>query len=309
MDRRSVLVHLASGIGNIMLATPLLVALSRRFAMIDLLLHADYPGVDALFRNWSALNRVFDGRKGERPAWPYDIVLPGVPPFAWPRFAAQYRGQANAVPRPPDALFCQNEQQYYLAFAEQLGCRPDPMCGSFLPVAAAPAPGMDPDAIIIAPGCKTGEMAKKRWPHFPELAGLFPNVVLVGTQDDLWTSDGKPMRFPPHVHSMVDRLSLLELAGALAACRVVVANDSGIGHIAAAVGVPTILIFGPTPDIALGRFPANTTVVRSGLPCEPCWFGRRFAACGGRITCLYELSAAEIAAIVRGALAGRPDAG
>src|SRR5947209_8354719 len=114
MDRRSVLVHLASGVGNIMLATPLLVALSRRFAVIDLLLHADYPGVDALFRDWSALRTVYDGRTGACPSERHDIAVPAIPPFAWWQFARLYRNQSNAVARPPDALFYRDEQQYYL---------------------------------------------------------------------------------------------------------------------------------------------------------------------------------------------------
>jgi ADP-heptose:LPS heptosyltransferase len=297
-----ILVHLATGIGNITLATPLLIALRERYSRIDLLLHADYPGVDALFRGWSVLHAVFDGRAGERPAWPYDILIPAIPPFAWPRFAAHYRGQPNVVQRPPDGLFYQDEQQYYLTFAERLGCQPNPMVTSLLPVAPTPVQGMNHDSLILAPGCKTGEMARKRWPHYPELAGLFPDVVVVGTQDDLRHSDGTPMCFPPHVHSLVDRLSVLELAGTLAASRVVVANDSGIGHMAAAVGVHTILIFGPTPDRALGRFPASTTVMRSNLPCEPCWFADRYAACRGQMTCLHDVSVAGVAAAVRSAL-------
>jgi ADP-heptose:LPS heptosyltransferase len=117
----------------------------------------------------------------------------------------------------------------------------------------------------------------------------------VGTSDDLWQSDGTPMRFPAHVRSLVDQLCLLELAGVLASSGAVVANDSGIGHIAAALGVQTVLIFGPTPDRALGRLPSNTRVVRTGGCCEPCWFNRRFAACDGRITCLRELSADQVA--------------
>src|SRR5208337_3001636 len=89
------LVHLASGIGNIMLATPLLVALSRRFESIDLRLDCDYPGAGELFRHWSALREVFDTRAGQTPGGAYDIVVPAIPPFAWPRFAGFYRDRAE----------------------------------------------------------------------------------------------------------------------------------------------------------------------------------------------------------------------
>lgn len=293
--RPRVLVHLATGIGNIVLATPLLLTLRQRFSAIDLLLHADYPGVAELFRGWSTVDKVFDGRAGERPPSGYDVLVPAIPPFAWPRFAAQYRGQPNTVPRPPDPEFYQDEQGYYLAFAERLECAIDPRPRCFLPVAPARIVGVTDATLVLAPGCKTGEMAAKRWRYFPELADLFSDVVLVGTSDDLQRWDGVRFRFPSHVRSLIDGLSLRDLASVMASSGAVVANDSGIGYIAAATGVPTILLFGPTPSGALGNLPDNVTVLRAGLPCEPCWFEGRFRACGRRITCLEELTVRHVA--------------
>lgn len=49
-EESSLLVHLASGVGNIILATPLLIALNRMGFVIDLLLNADYPQTAELFR-------------------------------------------------------------------------------------------------------------------------------------------------------------------------------------------------------------------------------------------------------------------
>lgn len=46
--------------------------------------------------------------------------------------------------------------------------------------------------------------------------------------------------FPPHVRSLVGRLTLRQTAAALACAGAVIANDSGLGHIAAAVGVPAL---------------------------------------------------------------------
>ncbi len=292
------LVHLASGIGNIMLATPLLVALSRRFDSVDLRLDCDYPGAGELFRHWSALREVFDTRAGQTPGGAYDIVVPAIPPFAWPRFAGFYRDRREVMPRPPDSLFYANEQAYYLDFARRLGCEVEPAPCSFVPAAPRAAPEVGPNTLVLAPGCKTGVMAAKRWPYFPDLAEQFDDVALVGTADDLRRHDGTPMRFPSHVRSLVDRLSLSDLAGTLAASGVVVANDSGIGHLSAAVGAATVLIFGPTPDDVLGALPPNVTVLRTGLPCDPCWFGARLAACGGKIDCLEAVSSSAIVDVV-----------
>jgi ADP-heptose:LPS heptosyltransferase len=104
--------------------------------------------------------------------------------------------------------------------------------------------------------------------------------------DDLRRADGSMLDFPPHVRSFAGKLSLRQTAELMAGAGVVIGNDSGLAHIAAAVGTPTVMIFGPTPDASLAPFPPNARILRSVLPCEPCWFQDRFRACAGRIDCL-----------------------
>jgi ADP-heptose:LPS heptosyltransferase len=289
---------LASGIGNIVLATPLLLTLSRHGFEIDLLVDGDYGETAELFAGWSALRAVFNGRCGERPNRSYDILIPALPPFYWGRYAARYRSSANVVARPSDALFYRDEQAFYLEFAAALGCRPEPPPYYFLPTPPDCAHAITGDTVVLAPGCKTGQMATKRWPYFSALAEIFDDVVIVGTSDDLHDFAGRPLRFPARVRSLVGKLSLRETAGVLAAAGSVVANDSGLGHIAGAVGTPTVLLFGPTPDAALGRLPPNVVVLRAGLACEPCWFGNRFAGCAGQISCLGLIAVNRVAAAV-----------
>jgi ADP-heptose:LPS heptosyltransferase len=291
----SVLVHLASGVGNIVLATPLLLALSRHGFTLDLLVDGDYVGMGALFRDWSALRSVYDGAAGERPIRRYDIRIPAIPPFYWNRYAARYGAISNAVARPPDSLFYQDEQAYYLDFARRLGCVASPPPHCFLPAAPDDVHEITSKTLVLAPGCKTGVMAAKRWPHFPMLAERFANVAVVGIEDDLRRFDGTPMRFPAHVRLLAGHLSLRETAAILAAAGAVVANDSGLGHVAAAVGAPTILLFGPSPDAVLGRFPPNVRLLRAGLPCEPCWHAGRFATCTMRIDCLAAIGVDTVA--------------
>ena len=285
-----VLVHLASGIGNIILATPLLIALSRHGYAVDVLIDGDYAETADLFRDWTALRAVYNGKAYERPAGHYVVRIPAIPPFYWSRYAGYYQHIANRVARPPDTLFYRNEQAYYLEFARALHCDISEVPHYFLPAAPDQVHGIGADTVVLAPGCKTGEMAAKRWPHFPRLAEMFDDVVIVGTSDDLRYFDGRDMGFPAHVRSLVGRLSLTQVASVLATAGVVVANDSGLGHLAGAVGAPTILLFGPTPDRELGRLPPNVAVRRAGMPCEPCWFTSRFLHCAGKIDCLKGLA-------------------
>lgn len=299
---KTLLVHLASGIGNLVFATPLLAALDGLGYTVELLLHADYPQAADLFRGWSAVSAVHARRFPAGRA--YDRLVPAVPPFYWSRLGAMYRGRRDALSRPADALFYRDEQAWYLAFAHALGWPADCHPVYRLPVSPSEAHGITSSTLVIAPGCKTGEMAAKRWPHFAALAERFEDVAVVGTEADLADAAGRRIHLPGHVRSLVDRLTLRETAEALAAAGVVVANDSGLGHVAGAVGAQTVLLFGPTSERVLGRFPSNVTVLRAGLPCEPCWTTARLRACAGRIDCLRELPVERVEAEVRLHLGG-----
>lgn len=280
-DHARVLVHLAAGIGNIVLATPLLDVLARNGFTVDLLLDADYADVGELFEGWSAVRYVGSRRTLAHSS--YEHVVVAVPPFYWRRFCSRYA--RIRVVRPPDELFYENEQAYYLEFARFLGCDVRDASHSRLPIRERAVGG----TVVLAPGSKPAEMAAKRWPFFSELAAAFDDVALVGTGGDLARFDGTPMDFQSHVRSYIGRLSLRETASVMATAAVVVANDCGLGHLAGALGAPTVLLFGPTPHRTLGPLPPNVRVLRAGLQCEPCWFGARFRACSRRIECLHQL--------------------
>jgi len=309
MPRRC-LVHLASGVGNVVLATPLLVALDELGYAVDVCLDADYPQTAGLLQPWSVVRAVHGGglaalmramRADGAATLRWDTIVPAVPPFYWRRYAPAYKalkhsvGSGRIVPRPPDRLFARDEQAFYLGFARELGYPDDSRPLPQLPIGSCEAEDrVGVQTVVLAPGCKTGTMTAKRWPHFEALAMRFADVVVVGTADDLRHFDGRSMQFPAHVRSLVDRLSLRETAELMAASALVVGNDSGLSHVAAAVGVATLMLFGPTDDACLGPLPPNVTVLRTGLPCEPCWRLSPLAACRRRIDCLAQLDVERV---------------
>lgn len=63
---------------------------------------------------------------------------------------------------------------------------------------------------------------------------------------------------------------VLDLAAAIAQCSVVITNDSGPLHLAAALAVPSVSIFGPT-DPARTVIPGASRVMRRSLSCQPCY--------------------------------------
>jgi ADP-heptose:LPS heptosyltransferase len=293
-DSREVLVHIGAGIGNVVLATPLLAALHEMQFTTDVWLSGDYTQTAGLLKGWSVVRTVSTEPCLDLRSRPYNHILPAIPPFYWARYASKYSTRLPLVNRPSESLFYQNEQEFYLSFARRLGYPPH--CRPFirLPIATSRLSEIGLNTLVMAPGSKTGEMSTKRWPHYSELADQFEDVAVVGTADDLWSYDGKPLRFSSHVKTFVDRLSLRETAELLASAGAVVANDTGLAYIAAAVGTPTLILFGPTPHLTLGRLPPNVRVLRSGLICEPCWSDLRFYKCAGRIDCLRRLSVSSV---------------
>ena len=291
-------VHLAAGIGNIVLATPLLVALYESGFVTDLVLAADYAETADLLRPWSAVREIFTIDKPFPSAQKYSCVIPAIPPFYWARYARHFAGMRNVVARPPEALFYQDEQEFYLSFARRLGYARDGKPSVFLPIVSSELKEVGMNTLVVAPGCKTGEMAAKRWLYYPELANALRYVAVVGTADDLPQRNGEPFQFGSHVKVFIGRLTLRETAEVIAAGGAFVGNDSGLSHIAAAVGTPTVMIFGPTPDYTLGGFPRNVRALRRGSSCEPCWFASRFRACASRIDCLAHVSVHSVVTLL-----------
>ena len=289
------LVHLGAGIGNVVLATPLLVALRSLGHDVDVVLCADYRETGSLLQGWDVVRRVV-----EQPCLDeYEAVIPAVPPFYGARVEAAYRSSPRVVPSPPAALFYRDEQEYYCSFARALGfCGPAPVYR--LPIAPADRDGIGMRTVVLAPGCKGGDMAAKRWPGFATLAARLEDVAIVGTQEDGRDAGGEVTRFPPHARSFLGALTLRETAELVAAAGAVVANDSGIGHMAAALGTPTLMLFGPTPHATLGTLRPNVTVLTAGAACQPCWFSSaRLAACSGRVDCLRRIPADAVESWVR----------
>ncbi len=107
----------------------------------------------------------------------------------------------------------------------------------------------------------------------------------------------------------VGELPLMDTAALIKSCHAFLANDSGLMHMAAAVGVPTVAIFGPT--IASKNAPVGDrhSVIREALPCSPCYDGRWVRdngqgtsfepPCDGAIDCLKNLPLDHVVAEIQ----------
>jgi heptosyltransferase-2 len=90
---------------------------------------------------------------------------------------------------------------------------------------------------------------------------------------------------------------------ALAAASVTISNDSGLLHVAAAIGTPTMGIFGPTSPYhwaPLSGLAATIQQTKTVLPCQPC---HRPVCTMNDHRCMRDIPAADVVAIAEGVLA------
>lgn len=82
----------------------------------------------------------------------------------------------------------------------------------------------------------------------------------------------------------------------LARCRVLVAGDTGLGHLAALVGVPVVTAAGPTPVRECGPWGDQHTVVESGhaMSCRPCFGTVLWGHCPFGRRCMTTIAAADV---------------
>jgi ADP-heptose:LPS heptosyltransferase len=129
---------------------------------------------------------------------------------------------------------------------------------------------MDTTKIIIHPGAGS---VRKRWPlaRFLELAqvleerGWQPQFVCGPAETDL-DAKIKNQNRPAHRFSqLTDLADWIETAGGY------IGNDSGISHLAAYLGLPCVVVFGPTDPARWTPPGLRVQVVRPALDCEPCF--------------------------------------
>ncbi len=95
-------------------------------------------------------------------------------------------------------------------------------------------------------------------------------VVIVGNTEDAALADDLLRLMTVQAASAAGMLSWGGTAALLRQCRLFITNDSGPMHLAAAVGTPTVAIFGPTDPGVYGPRGIPHEIVRPSLPCSPC---------------------------------------
>lgn len=161
---------------------------------------------------------------------------------------------------------------------------------------------------VCVPGAEYGPA--KRWPasHFAELArSLRLPVLLLGSGKEAALCEEIAARAnaeqPGCCRSLAGKTSLLDAFCVIAAAHTVVSNDTGLMHVAAALDVPQVAIFGsssplhtpPLSERAQVLWLKNDAAYQPPLDCAPC-FQRDCPL--GHTRCLRDISAARVRALL-----------
>jgi heptosyltransferase-2 len=144
--------------------------------------------------------------------------------------------------------------------------------------------GLESPYAALCPGAEYGPA--KRWPYFAELSRrLALPVVALGGARDRAHGDGIRGR------NLAGETSLDEAIELLAGAALVVSNDSGLMHVAAALGRPLVALFGSSSPKHTPPLSARAKVLWLGIECSPC-YARECPL--GHFRCMRELSVEQV---------------
>jgi len=213
----------------------------------------------------------------------------------------------RAIPVPKPGEIPRHESFYYLELLRRAGIVDELPENEAIRLEGAPsarAAGLDRfrelglgEIIIgVSPGAAYG--TAKRWlpERFADSANrlaseLGASVAIFGSKDERALCDSVAASITACVKNFAGETSLAEFIDLAAACRVYLTNDSGAMHIASALGVPTVAVFGATDDVATGPTGPLAKVVREPVECSPCL--KRECPIDHR--CMTRVSAARVA--------------
>ncbi len=231
------------------------------------------------------------------------IVLPASFASAWlaygsgARTRVGFRGEwrdlllTHALPRA--ARGDQHLSDEYLALGAVLGLHEVPVpvlvpsaAGREQAVGALASAGVGPDDPYVIVGPRSAYGPAREW--FPErfaqtaraLAARGLRIVVCGTAAEAESCDRVAALTGPAAVSLAGRTSLPALVALASGARLALCNDSGLAHLAAATGAPTIQIYGSAASgwtAARGR---HVRILHRAPVCSPCW--RRHCVIGTR---------------------------
>ncbi|MEE9910667.1 MAG: lipopolysaccharide heptosyltransferase II [Deltaproteobacteria bacterium] len=181
-------------------------------------------------------------------------------------------------------IFQVHQIDYYLEMVKALGCANVDRAlhlDTFISPATAREvlqqflPGHERKIIGLAPGATYGPA--KRW--LPDRfaaaadrlsADLDAQVVIFGGKTDREAAEQVRGQARTNIINLAGKATLVESIYLISQCRLFISNDSGLMHVAGALNIPTVAVFGSTNPITTSPAGDKTILVRKDVSCSPC---------------------------------------
>jgi heptosyltransferase-2 len=154
------------------------------------------------------------------------------------------------------------------------------------------------EVLVLCPGAEFG--ASKQWParYYAEVANHYLDlgwkVWLMGSQSDVESGQQINQLCGSACVELAGQTTLPEAVDLLSCANLVVSNDSGLMHIAAALQIPLVAVYGSTDPGHTPPLSDNHVIARLGLDCSPC-FKRQCPL--QHLDCLNKLMPSQIIAL------------
>jgi len=281
------------------LARPYVADIYRGQKVADRLIPYDPRGEH---RGWQGRERLARELRAER----FDLAILFQNAFdaawlAWRAGIAQRVGYARdgrsllltqAIAVPQAGEIPAHEQFYYLELLHRAGWTGKPRGEEFIALEVSEEQrrraslflleaGARPQAPRLAIGAGASYGSAKCWP--PERFAAFANglaagfdgdVILFGTAAEQSVAEAIIAGMKRAPINLTGRTAIAELPGLLSQCHLFVGNDSGAMHVAAAVGLPVVAVFGPTDPLGTAPVTPRFSLVQEKPYCSPCFLRR-----------------------------------
>jgi heptosyltransferase-2 len=219
----------------------------------------------------------------------------------------------KAVPLPRHGEIPAHEKFYYLELLRRAGWLDSVQEEAFISLRVSEDKRRSADEFLCKSGARHGAPriaigagasygSAKCWPpsRFAEVASRLQSqadvdVILFGTaaEASVSTAISAEMRRPPV--DLTGKTTIADLPALLSQCHLFIGNDSGAMHVAAAVGLPIVAVFGPTDPLGTAPVTPHSSIVQQKPYCSPCFLRR----CPTDHRCMTAITADMVEAAVK----------
>jgi heptosyltransferase-2 len=198
----------------------------------------------------------------------------------------------KAIPVPQPGEIPSHEKFYYLELLRRMGWIDElpnephirlrvPEAAREVAARALRESGARSSVLRVAVGAGASYGSAKCWP--PErfakaingiLASADADVILFGTAGEAAVSSVIASQLRPAPIDLTGKTAIRDLPALLSQCHLFLGNDSGAMHVAAAVGLPVVAVFGPTDPDGTAPVTPRASIVQQRPYCSPCFLRR-----------------------------------